>query len=221
MKKGVLIFGLLFIFLLAFVSAHQPRIVFGVDNSANNPVIVKNPEISQAFYGILNGKPDYYLVNSEGNFNLYVGMVTPYEQEIKDFNFEIYKENKLIEIFNGSEIKWVEFYEEFGGDKYWQGSEFDENVSAGSYLIKVYNSDNQGKYSLAIGKAESFPLDESLKTLFILPRLKKEFFGKSYFSLFEGKIIQWLSLLVLFLIIIIMIIYIFVRKYMKKHLKKH
>jgi hypothetical protein len=71
----------------------------------------------------------------------------------------------------------------------------------------VSNKNNQGRYSLAIGKIESFPLGESLTTIARLPVLKTHFFEKSFFAIREGKIIQYLtySLIILLLIIIVII----------------
>ena len=46
-------------------------------------------------------------------------------------------------------------FEEFGGDYYLQGPTFDQNVSAGTYYIKVFNENNTGKYSLATGSYRS------------------------------------------------------------------
>ena len=82
----------------------------------------------------------------------------------------------------------------------------------------VSNSDNQGKYSLAIGQIESFPLGESLKTLAALPALKIHFFNKSFFAIRQGKIIQYLSYGLLILIVIIIAIVLIIKKV--RHHKK-
>jgi len=50
MKKILLLIST--ILFIGFVSAHQPRLVF--DNPIGKIVQIKNPEISQAFYGILS-----------------------------------------------------------------------------------------------------------------------------------------------------------------------
>lgn len=76
----------------------------------------------------------------------------------------------------------------------------------------VNNKDNQGKYSLAIGQIESFPLGESLKTLVALPALKMHFFNKSFFAIWQGKIIQYLSYGLLALIAIMVIIVVIIKK---------
>lgn len=119
---------------------------------------------------------------------------------------------------DGRKFHWTGFYEEFAGDQYRQGPEFDRQVPAGTYNIMVSNKDNQGKYSLAIGKIESFPLGESLKTLYRLPGLKIHFFDKSFFAIRQGKIIQFLSYGILILIAIIVAIVLVIKKV--RHHKK-
>jgi len=85
------------------------------------------------------------------------------------------------------EVDWTYFFEEFGGDGYYQGPEFKEEVEKGEYQIEVFSPDNQGKYVLAVGEKEEFPLDETINTLLLLPSLKKNFFNKppltAYFNL--------------------------------------
>lgn len=76
----------------------------------------------------------------------------------------------------------------------------------------VSNKDNQGKYSLAIGKIESFSFGESMKTLARLPALKIHFFDKSFFAIRQGKIVQFLSYGLIALIIIIVAIVMIIKK---------
>jgi hypothetical protein len=52
----------------------------------------------------------------------------------------------------------------------------------------VSNPGNQGKYSLAIGKIESFSLPEMVKTLVLLPQLKTQFFDKPAWTMFDNKV---------------------------------
>lgn len=89
---------------------------------------------------------------------------------------------------DGNKFQWEPFYEEFAGDEYLKGPEREQQVSAGDYTIRVSNINNQGKYSLAIGKIESFPADEILKTFVALPHLKTQFFNKPRWTVSEGVI---------------------------------
>jgi hypothetical protein len=106
---------------------------------------------------------------------------------------------------DGTNSTWEPYFEEFGGDYYLKGPEARANLTAGTYYIKIYNSNNQGKYSIAVGEIESFPVDESLKALVAIPILKEQFFGKhvsTLFFQFIGIILALGSIMVLFFMLI-------------------
>jgi hypothetical protein len=91
---------------------------------------------------------------------------------------------EMIMFLNGTNSTWTPYFEEFGGDYYLNGPEATLNVPAGTYNIRVFNTQNQGKYSIAIGKIESFPANEAISALFTLPLLKEQFFSKPVSTLF-------------------------------------
>jgi hypothetical protein len=196
----------LFILVLSLgaVSAHQPRLELGVNSSQSNPIVIQNPEISQAWYGNLNGQPDYYKITSTKPFELLVNILVPQGPGISsDFVSAQVTDSsgKTIANLGGNQSSWTPMFEEFGGDYYLQGPTFDQNVSAGTYYIKVYNENNIGKYSLATGAIEAFPPYESLKALITIPLLKEQIFGKPVTSLFfefVGIILALGSLMVLY-----------------------
>ncbi len=198
---------LLIIFLcVSLASAHQPREVTDT-SSIENPIIVSNPEISQAFYGELNGNPAYYQIKSSKEFRLYVNILIPDNPGPKSFiSMDILDDSgKVIATFDGQNSTWKSYYEKFGGDYYLKGPEFNQTIPAGTYYIKLYNNDNQGLYSLAIGDIESFPADESLNALITLPILKSETFRipiASLFIQFMGIILAMGVFLVLYALII-------------------
>jgi hypothetical protein len=167
--------------------AHQPRLV---GNQAS--IEVENPEISQAFYAKLNGNPQVYKIVSDKPLQLYVNILVPALPNSKtDIIAEIYKNSEaagnLIKKLDGSLYEWTKFKEPFGGDTYLKGPEYEEPMPSGVYLVKVSCPDNQGKYVVAIGKIEKFPPGEILRTIVLLPKLKKNFFERSpltaYFNL--------------------------------------
>ncbi len=205
--KSLIILIVLFLSVCA-VSAHQPRLEAGINSSINNPIVVQNPEISQAFYGNLNGQPDYYKITSDKPFKLFVNILVPQSPGISgDFvSAQITDSSgKTIALLDGTKSNWTPMFEEFGGDYYLQGPEFTQNVSAGTYYIKVFNTNNTGKYSMAIGDIESFPADESLKAIITIPLLKEQIFGKPVITLFFeflGIILALGSIIVLFAMII-------------------
>ncbi|WP_240950853.1 hypothetical protein [Methanobacterium subterraneum] len=168
-------------------NAHQPRLDIGTSVSIENPIMVDDPEISKAFYGELDGKPVYYQIHSPQPFQLYVNLLVPtspgqggelVSAEVTDSSGE------MIMFLNGTNSTWTPYFEEFGGDYYLKGPEATLNVPAGTYNIRVFNTQNQGKYSIAIGKIESFPANEAISALFTLPLLKEQFFSKPVSTLF-------------------------------------
>lgn len=206
---GFIIFFVLALFLsLGAISAHQPRLDSGTTVNVENPIIVENPEISQAFYGQLNGNPVYYQIKSDKPFELYVNLLVPtspgqggelVSAEVTDAS------GNIVMFLNGTNSSWTPYFEEFGGDYYLKGPEATLQVPAGTYNIKVFNSQNQGKYSIAIGKIEAFPANEALTALFTLPLLKQQFFAKPILTLFLeflGIILALGSLMALFTLMV-------------------
>ncbi len=180
-KQGLMQAAYFFIISCLFlpnVFAHQPRLV-GNDTD----IVVDQPEISKAYYGSLNGKSATYRIESTGPFRLYVNILVPDIEGIdKDVSVKILKQGTVISILDASEHDWTQFYEPFAGDHYFRGAQYVEEQDAGTYDIEVYSPDNSGRYVLAIGDREAFPLGELVRTYAVLPRLKSEFFGKSPFS---------------------------------------
>lgn len=205
--KYILLLFVLFLSICA-VAAHQPRIDVGTNTTVSNPIIVENPEISQAFYGNLKGNPDYYQITSDKPFELYLNLLVPTSPGLGGSLPSLQvtdSSEKIILTLNGTTSTWTPYFEEFGGDYYLKGPEATRNVPAGTYNIKVFNANNQGKYSLAIGKIEAFPADESLKAIINLPILKEQFFGKSVtvlFLEFFGIILALGTIMVLFVMTI-------------------
>ncbi|MEG3224202.1 MAG: hypothetical protein BME94_01425 [Methanobacteriales archaeon Met13] len=205
-----LIAGLILVLFLSIgaLSAHQPRLDTGTTFSVENPILVENPEISQAFYGQLKGNPVYYQIKSDNPFQLYVNLLVPtrpgqggefISAEMTDAS------GKVIIFLNGTKSTWEQYFEEFGGDYYLKGPEATLQVPAGTYNIKVFNTLNQGKYAIAIGKIETFPANEAITALFTLPLLKEQFFAKPLSTLlveFVGIILGLGSLMVLFILMV-------------------
>ena len=210
MKKVVLI--LFVILMLNFVIAHQPRI--GFVGTIENPILIEKPEISKAYYGELEGNPEFYKIDSEKDFLLYLNILAPdIKGARKDFIVEVLKDDEIIFTLNNSD--WENFYEPFGGDSYLRGPELEEQVISGTYLIKVTNPENIGKYSLAVGKIESFPPIEIIKTIFTLPKLKV-FFNKSPFTAYFNYTGIFLLILLILLTALILVFRYLIKRFKKK-----
>jgi len=177
----VIVVGLFF--LACSASAHQPRIIY---NQAGD-IQIFNPELSQAFYDELNEGPRYYFINSDKNFNLYINILVPAESnETGRYAFSVYKGLDEGPIFSSAVLSngWELFYEPFGRDYYYKGSEFLQQMTAGNYKIEVSSSDNQGKYVLAVGEKEEYNLQALLAIYWQIPFLKLTFFKTSVLQFF-------------------------------------
>lgn len=225
MKKLVIIS--IFIFLLISISsAHQPRIVSG------NFTSVEKPEVSQAFYGELDGNPHYYQIDSEDPYNLYVSLLVPDLKGVdKDVSAEIIRihdetHNDFHVLLNGTAHNWTRYYEEFGGDYYYRGPELGinrngglpqgVNVNKGTYNIKVFSPDNEGKYVLVVGYKETWTVDEFINTILTLPELKSEFFEKSPFTAYFNLIGIFFLIMVAFSLSILIYVGLKLYKYLIK-----
>lgn len=157
--------------------AHQPRIV------DQNVINVIDPEISKAYYGQLSGSPHYYYIESEKPFSLYVNVLVPDINGIKKDVSAIIVKNEddehPIAKLDGITFEWKKFWEPFGGDSYWMGPEYKAKVEAGEYEIEVFSTNNDSKYSLAIGETEAFDQKEGMNALNLIPQLKSNFFNES------------------------------------------
>lgn len=167
----------LFLLVPAFVFAHQPRIV------ETRLTTVSEPEVSKAYYAKLTGEPDVYVIESSKPFDLYVGVLVPdIAGQKKDVSAAIIKNGDTanpLGTLDGIGFEWKSFFEEFGHDTYWQGPEYKARVEEGTYEIRVWSSNNDSKYSLAVGEIEAFDFKEGLNALTLVPQLKKNFFSES------------------------------------------
>jgi uncharacterized membrane protein len=169
-----LVLLVLFIFVPSITSAHQPRIVDSTET------IVQDPEVSKAYYGTLTGEADVYTINATTPFDLYVGVLVPdIAGQKKDVSAVVLKDGKQIAVLDGAIFSWKKFFEPFGHDTYWQGPEYKARAEAGNYQIRVWSSNNDSKYSLAVGEIEAFDMKEGLNAVKVIPELKKNFFNVS------------------------------------------
>lgn len=187
MKNPFWVLALILMVLPFGVQAHQPRLVSG------DVVMIRNPEVSQAFYGELKGAHDHYNIIEEEGFELYVSILVPDLPGIgKDVSVAIEPideiDNNFIYFLNGTGFQWERYYEEFGGDWYYQGPDIKADVGPGGYDIHVMSTDNLGKYVLVVGEIESFPIDELINTIFTMPALKQDFFEKPAYTAFFNLI---------------------------------
>ena len=166
------------------IDAHQP-VLNSKSRDFKSPYIIEEPEISKAIFAELLGEPHYYLIESDMRFEFYAGITVPKIDNCpisKKFSFEVLDKNlELIKLKDGENFNWWSWYEKHGENWYWIGPEIGENFKSnriykeGTYYIRVYNKTNTGKYVLAVGETESFPISVIFKMLFTMPKIKSSF----------------------------------------------
>lgn len=164
--------------------AHQPVVVAGTGYPLDAPFEVGQPEVSKAYFGKLDGKPEYFRIVSESSFRFYAGISTPKVDDcpFTRFSFDVL-DSALGQIAtgNGEAYEWWPWYEHFGQKWYWIGPEIgvgfksDRTFGPGTYYIRVFNGENSGRYVLATGDVESFPVDVIVKTIITMPTINREF----------------------------------------------
>ena len=135
--------------------------------------------------------------------------------------------NNILYHANGSKFNWEPWYEPYARDWYWKGPEIGGEINnekrfkksflikSGTYIIKVYNNENIGNYSLAIGEVEFFGSNTFEKILTWIPII---FYIGPYMDIVHWKkfditaYIPHIILLVLFFVIYIIIKKLFLKK---------
>ena len=161
-----LLLFILFLFSMP-VHAHQPKLI-NYSPTIDSPHKVIFPEISKAYYSKLTGQPHYYVINSEDDFLFYTSILSPkINEEPSRFSLEVLDgdQNSVYKV-DGLDFEWTAWYEPYARDWYWKGPEIGVEsgkefqtsftIDAGTYYIKVFNENNIGHYSLAVGEAEFF-----------------------------------------------------------------
>ncbi|MCX6721010.1 MAG: Type 1 glutamine amidotransferase-like domain-containing protein, partial [Candidatus Staskawiczbacteria bacterium] len=156
-------------------------------------VQISDPELSQAFYDELSGQPRDYFINSNKDFDLYLNLLVPEAANAQGkysanvFLLQGDNPPEQIASIDGATFQWAETYESFGRDWYLKGPEFDRQVPAGKYKIEVFsanNTENKGKYVLAVGKKEAFDAKAILNIYWQIPLLKVQFFKTDILQFF-------------------------------------
>jgi hypothetical protein len=173
------------ILILAIVLAtgygHQPRFIMGQIPTRDNPIIVKQPTISKAFYGELKDTAAYFKVVLHDTLSIYLNLLVPDIDTFRDYKFSadlLDSAWNLICRLDSGQAAWKPFYEKYGKDNYLMGPETRVPLKAGTYYIRVFNAVGAGRYALATGEKESFPLLEIWRAIRVMPKLKKHFFNK-------------------------------------------
>lgn len=211
MKKIALAFSALFLSLPLFVFAHQPRLI------ETETIEVVDPEVSKAYYARLTGEPHLYRIQSDAPFRFYANVLIPDLPDAKkDVSAAVLKAGETdrpIAILGGPTAAWKPYHEEFGNDDYLQSDEFRQELPAGMYEVRVWSSNNDSVYVLAIGEKEEFPPKEIVSALSVMPRIKEAIFLKPWYSAYLTPfLLPKLVMTALALIAIVVVVVVLLRR---------
>jgi len=185
------------------VQAHQPRFV-----KDDQLVLIKNSEVSQAFYGELKGRAAFYLIDLKTAQELYFQILAPDLPGIRkdktvtvDYLSDLGAKVESFLTLDPISADWQSFHEEYGGDNYLAGPSAKKPGEAGYYIVKISSPDNTGKYVLVAGEKETFSAEEIARALITIPQLKTKFFNKPFWQSFQGKVGKYFGLSFLGLVV--------------------
>lgn len=191
-------------FMASSARAHEPRLV-----PDNQLVLIENPGVSQAFYGELKDREDYFLIELKQPGELYFQILVPDlpgilkdKTVVVEYMAALGEKAAAFARLEPDAVIWEKYYEEFAGDNYFKGPEISQAAEPGFYIVKVMSPDNTGKYVLAVGQKEEFGAKQAVESLLVLPRLKKDFFQEPITQWFNGKIGKYAGFGLLALIIL-------------------
>lgn len=155
-------------------SAHNPRLIAKENPTLEKPIEISGPDVSQAFYGQLSGAAEYYRFQITEKQDFYFQILVPEIADAsKDFSIDLNSENgELLAVLDSQQSDWPIFHEKFANDNYFAGPEKTIELNPGNYLLKVYNKNNQEKYTLVVGIKELWTVKEMYQTTISLPALK-------------------------------------------------
>lgn len=175
------------------VDAYVPVIVN--QDSLHDIDTITDTQLSQAFYGTLNGFPQTYEIVSTEPFHLFAHILVPDIDSSKNTVSGIIIKKavgnkRVTEItrLHANDAQWDSFYEPFGGDSYRNGATYEGDLDAGVYRIEVSTPDNLEKYVLVVGKEERFG---AIGYFTMLGRIMdvKVFFEKSRIRIVESPFV--------------------------------
>lgn len=173
------------------VSAHVPVLV--TQETLDDIVLIEDPELSQVFYGTMQGFPHTFEIRASEPFTLFTQILLPdIDSSTNNISGIIVRELKSGRVedvapLNAKDASWETMFEPFGGDTYRKGPEFETTLDPGVYRIEVHTPDNLEKYILAVGKREEM----SISYFELIRRFAqvKMFFEKSQFRVIESPFV--------------------------------
>ena len=186
MKKIIVLFLLVFcmFFHIDAVVAHQLIFSDGNNTTMENALYIPDPQISWAMYGELENNVLFYKFEIDQQEPLYTSVVIPTLNGLENFSpsLAIITQQQNIAMisshtgekntdvpfalpdgyqaivfdYDGKSTDNV-FYEPFTQVNYWERQEIrTESINPGTYYLAVFDTTENGKFTLAVGEIEDF-----------------------------------------------------------------
>ncbi len=171
----------LVLFLLAIaITANAYQIHMVYDAPETSKTVINNPEGLQYFFGELNGNPEYYLITSDKPFLLSVRLLVPDVPGDAKQIMSLYvstEGRQQIFLIEPTPFEREQYYDKFSSSWYIKDAEAVKQLEAGSYVIRVFNDNNMGKYMLSLGDGDP-SIVEKITTLPVLLAVKEGYLGR-------------------------------------------
>ncbi len=142
---------------------------------------IDNPSQARYFYGDLDGFPHTYAFTLDKTEIVFVQIQLPDLEDIQN-NRGVIVVKKVehagveeVTRLQPKEATWETYYDYWGGDRYREGVEFSQELSAGDYLVEVSTPINEGKYVLSVGNQSSWSIRTFAHNFLVMHQVKSFF----------------------------------------------
>ncbi|NWK06037.1 hypothetical protein HX827_01680 [Marine Group I thaumarchaeote] len=218
MKKTLLIFlGVLFLFFnVNEAFGHQLIFSDGMNTKIDNSLYIPDPQISWAMYGEVKNNVLFYKFDADQKEPLYASIVIPALEGLEEFHpslaiiserqniglisLQVDENNtdlpfELPEKFSAIVFDYYDnfpgrvFYEPFTQVNYWERQEIRiHHINPGTYYLAVFNTSENGKFTLAVGEIEDFR-NANFFDSFVRAWFETKIFFEDYLTAFVAIVI--------------------------------
>ena len=218
MKKILLIFlGVLILFFnVNEAFGHQLIFSDGMNTKIDNSLYITDPQISWAMYGEVENNVLFYKFDVEQKEPLYASIVIPALEGLEEFHpslaiiserqniglislqvdenntdlpFELPEKFSAIVFDYSDNFPGRVFYEPFTQVNYWERQEIRiDHINPGTYYLAVFNTSENGKFTLAVGEIEDFR-NANFFDSFVRAWFETKIFFEDYLTAFVSIVI--------------------------------
>ena len=218
MKKTLLIFLGVSVLFFNVNEAFGHQLIFsdGMNTKIDNSLYIPDPQISWAMYGEVENNVLFYKFDADQKEPLYASIVIPALEGLEEFHpslaiiserqniglvsLQVDENNtdlpfELPEKFSAIVFDYYDnfpgrvFYEPFTQVNYWERQEIRiHHINPGTYYLAVFNTSENGKFTLAVGEIEDFR-NANFFDSFVRAWFETKIFFEDYLTAFVSIVI--------------------------------